>query len=200
MDKLLPNIVDGFSYNTTLEELPLRWPPMALAQMETLRRAANYRPHWYVAPDDLEPIAAYDTFYYQVRTVGGAYLWGYRFSVVAPSAPTLRRDHFGVTPPPEPTDALIQVTDSCSGIPLFQDYISGGGAAVNQLNTPDFGARVNPVLLSQPRLVLEDGLVNVEIANKSAAALTCQLLLMFAEPCRLITEESREREWATLAG
>jgi len=139
-----------------------------------------------VIPDDLESIAAFDTFYYQVRTVGGAYLWGYRFSNVTPGGGA-------------PTDALIQATDSCSGVPLFQDYISGGGATVNQLNTPDFGARVNPILLSQPRLILEEGLVNVEIANKSAAALTCQLLLMFAEPCRLITEESREREWAILA-
>ena len=186
MSNLLPNIVDGFSYNTMLQELPLRWEPMALAQMETLRRAVNYRARWYVVPDDLEPIAAFDTIYYQVRTAGGAYLWGYRFA--------------NLTPDGAPTDLLIQATDSCTGIPLFQDFVSGGEAAVNSEGAADFGARVNPIILTQPRLILEPGLVNVEIANKSAASATCQLLLMFSEPCRIITEESREREWAILEG
>jgi len=188
---MLPNIVDGFSYNTTLEELPLRWEPMALAQLETLRRAANYRAHWYVVPDDVaHQIDPFDTFYYQVRAAGGSYLWGYRFAAMP----------IGRQEPPVPSNLLIQVTDSCTGIPLFQDYINAGGAAVNSQGAADFGARVNPIILTQPRLILEPGLINVEISNRTANAALCQLILMLAEPCRLITEETREIEWASILG
>jgi hypothetical protein len=56
-------------------------------------------------------------------------------------------------------------------------------------------------VLSQPRLILNPGLVNVEIANKTPNTITCQLILHFAIPCRIITEEERNREWQTgLAG
>lgn len=189
---MLPNIVDGFSYNTTLEELPLRWEPMALAQLETLRRAANYRAHWYVVPDDVaHQIDPFDTFYYQVRAAGGSYLWGYRFAVM----PVPNQEQA----PPSPGNLLIQVTDSCTGIPLFQDFINAAGAAVNSRNAADFGARVNPIILTQPRLVLEPGLINVEIANRTGNSLLCQLILMLAEPCRLITEETRELEWQSIS-
>ena len=41
----------------------------------------------------------------------------------------------------------------------------------------------------------EPGLVNVEIANRTPNTINCQLLLMFAESCKLIDEDTRQRDW-----
>src|SRR5512142_2658110 len=87
---VLPQVVDGFSYNTQLQYHPLHFFPHALAQMDVLRRAANYRPRWWTVPDDAgEPaiaatpqtIAPYDTALLTISVPAGSYLWGYQFSV-----------------------------------------------------------------------------------------------------------------------
>jgi hypothetical protein len=85
-----------------------------------------------------------------------------------------------------PTDLLISVVDSCTGIPLFNDFANCGGTS-----TPN-RAKMLPVIMSKPRLVLAPGLVNVEIANRTNATRNCQLVLMFAEPCRVIDEAGCE--------
>ena len=51
--------------------------------------------------------------------------------------------------------------------------------------------------LTQPKLVLNPGLVNVEISNRTKNTITCQLLIHVAEPCRIIKEEERVRSWET---
>jgi hypothetical protein len=190
---LIPQVVDGFSYNTQLLYLPNRYFPNALAQMDILRRAANLRARWFVVPDDIDqPIQPYDTLYYQIAMAGGSYLYGYEFASISATAPG------GGSTPTTAGDILIQAVDSCSGVPLFQDFANGGG------NHSNFTARAAPILLTQPRLVLDPGLVNVELSNRTANTITCQLLLLTAEPCKVITEETRERDWrlglAGLAG
>lgn len=183
----LKQVVDGFSYNTMLMYLPERFFPNALAQLDILRRAANRRARWFVVPDDIDqPITPYDTLYYQISVAGGSYLWGYQFSSISAT------DSAGNPVATLASDILVQVVDSCTGIPLFQDFANGGGCHAN------FTSRAVPILLTQPRLVLEPGLVNVQIANRTGNSITCQLLLQFAEPCKVITEEDREREWATI--
>jgi len=186
----LAQVVDGFTYNTQLLYLADRYFPNALAQLDILRRAANYRPRWYCVPDDIDqPINPYDTLYYQIEVAANSYCWGYSFASISANDPN------GDPAETTASDLLIQAVDACTGVPLFQDFASGGG------NHSNFTARAVPIVLSQPRLILNPGLVNVEIANKTPNTITCQLLLHFAVPCRIITEEERNREWQTgLAG
>lgn len=186
----LAQIVDGFTYNTQLLYLQERYFPNALAQMDTLRRASNYRPRWYCVPDDIDqPIQPYDTLYYQIEVLANSYLWGYSFASVSALGPT------GSPTETSASDLLIQVVDSCTGVPLFQDFANAAG------NSSNFTSRAVPIILSQPRLILNPGLVNCEISNRTPNTITCQLLLHFAEPCRIITEEERQMEWKTgLAG
>ena len=180
----LAQVVDGFSYNTQLLYLEDRYFPNALAQLDILRRAANYRPRWFVVPDDIDqPINPYDTLYYQIEVAANSYLWGYQFASLSALNPS------GAPVSTSATDLLIQAVDSCTGIPLFQDFANAGG------NSSNFTARAVPILLTNPRLILNPGLVNVEISNRTPNTITCQLLMHFAVPCKIITEEDRVKEW-----
>lgn len=162
-------IVDGFMWNTSLLILPNQFGPDALMELEILRRAHNYRARWWCIPDDEgQPIAAFDTFQFQVEVSPGAYLWGMMFATVGGAAAT---------------DLLVSVVDSCTGIPLFNDFVNAGNM------TPTGNSKMLPVIMTKPRLILAPGLVNVEIANRANQNRTCQLLLMFAEPCRVFEEE-----------
>lgn len=179
---VIPQKVDGFSYNTQLLYLWERYFPNALAELDILRRANNYRPRWFTIPDDIGvPVQPYDTYYQQVEVADGSYLWGYEFCSVSALSPS------NASTPTTASDLCIQITDSCTGIPIFQDFANGNGCH------SDFSSRAVPILLSKPRLILTPGLVNCEIANRTANQITCQLLLMFAEPCRIIDELFRER-------
>jgi hypothetical protein len=187
---MLKQIVDGFSYNTALNYLPCRYFPNALASLDLLRRAANFRPRWFVAPDDIQaqPVQPYDTFYTQFEVPGGSRLWGYNFvsiSELTPSGSIIA----GVA-----SHIAAQWVDNCSGVPQAQDVMNGGGCGSN------FTARALPVLLTRPRVFLDPGTVNVELCNLTGNTITCQLLLMFAEPCRLIDEEEREMELSLAQG
>ncbi len=186
----IPQVVDAFSYNTQLKYLPYRYFPNALAQMDILRRAASLRARWFVVPDDIDqPVAPYDTLYYQIEMAGGSYLYGYMFASISATDPN------GSPISTTAADLLIQMVDSCTGIPLAQDFQNGFG------NHTNFTSRALPILLTQPRLILDPGLVNVEISNRTANTINCQLLILTAEPCRVITEEERVFAWSTgLAG
>jgi hypothetical protein len=188
-DQIIPlkQIVDGFSYNASMKYLPNRFFPNALAQLDILRRAANYRPRWWAIPDTPNAVQPYDTFYMQCEVADGSYLWGYNFCTLLAISPA------DASVPVAPTDLCIQAVDSCTGIPLFQDYANGGAMTING------NSRMYPILLTQPRLILEPGLVNVSIANRTANTIVCQLLLHFAEPCQTICEEERQNEWARRA-
>lgn len=178
-------ILDGFTYSASMLYLSTTYRASALAQMEVLRRAKGYRARWYLVPDDLhDPIPAYDQIEQQINVPPGSYLWGIAFSI-----PTELNDSL-VT-----TVCHIQVTDACTETALFSDYVNHFN--VQSLN-PAVGAmnRRNPMLLAQPALIGQPGLVDVEIYNGSTdggvasigqapagVALNCQLALLFAEPC-----------------
>jgi hypothetical protein len=159
--------------------LQYRYGPAALAQSEILRRANLYRARWYVQPDDAStPIAAYDTFEGQVQVMAGSYLWGIQYTEFDGVSFTQVAGANGV----------IQVTDACTGIALFGEYVSGNAFTFFRTST-DFRADIVPHILSQPRLILAPGLLNIEISNRSTAPLRCQLILFFAEPCVVIGEK-----------
>jgi hypothetical protein len=172
-------LMDGFLYNPALRfATPYDYYPTALGGLEILRRTALYRPRWYVIPDSInQPIAAYDTLEYQVSLTAGSYLWGYQFTQLV-----LEQSTFVVV---AGDDMLVQITDACTGIPLFSDFVIDFGLLVPSGNAL---GRPIPNLLPAPRLVLEPGLLNVEIANRSSGSITCQLLLLTAEPCTVMGE------------
>jgi hypothetical protein len=176
-------VLDGFSLNLNIRYLPYHYPAACLTQSEVLRRANLYRARWIVMPDDANtPIAAYDTFEGQVKVVPGAYLWGFQLNQFDAALALVAA-----------TDSIIQVTDACTGVPLFSDYSSGSGfsnfsAAVGV----DAHGGIAPHLLTQPRLIMEPGLLNIEIANRAVTTLRCQLLLCFAEPCVVLEDEIRK--------
>lgn len=168
------NIMDGFSWNDQLIFLPGRYFPLALAEFDTLRRATNYRCREVIVPDNFnEPIQGYDTFYYQVEIAGGSYFWGYNFAAISAIDPD------GDPVATQATDLLWKITDSCTEVPLHQDFANAGGSR------PSGNSRCFPVLVCPPRLILDPGLLNVEIANRTPNAITCQLRLRFAEKCQM---------------
>ena len=180
----LKHVVDGFTYNTQLLYLSNRYFPNALAQLDILRRAANLRARWFCIPDSLDqPIQPYDTLYYQIQMQENSYVYGYQFSSISALNPA------GGPAEPSASDLLIQLVDSCTGIPLFQDFANAGGAHSN------FTARCIPILLTQPRLILSPALVNVEISNRTPNTITCQLLVLVAEPCKVHTGDCPPIGW-----
>lgn len=162
-------IVDGFTYSASMLYLPTTYRVLALAQMEVLRRANSYRARQWCCPSSLQdPIAAYDQNEYQIQVTAGSYLWGLTFT--APS--TLNEELENAA-----SYAHIQITDACTETPLFSDYVRGEILQPSTANT----AR-NPLVLAQPLLIGEPGLLNVEIYNRADQELNCQLVLFFAEP------------------
>lgn len=165
----LPNIVDGFTLNTGLLYLPNRFFPNALAQLDILRRANNLRPRWFTVPQESDqPIQPYDTLQYQIDLNPGSYVWALNFT-------ELGRDSGSY-------DLSVQITDSCTEITFFSDFKNANGLHSNN------AVGLFPVLCTQPRIILEPGRLNVEIANQGGSARTCQLLIHAAEPCMLIDE------------
>lgn len=178
-------ILDGFSLNLNIRYLPYHYPAACLNQSSVLRRANLYRARWIVQPDDLNtPIPAYDTFEGQVHIMPGSYLWGFQVTQFEAGTFILVAA----------ADVIIQVTDACTGVPLFSDYMAGSGfspfsAAPGAPADARCGMGMAPHLLTQPRLIMEPGLINIEIANRATTTTRCQLLLFFAEPCVVLNED-----------
>lgn len=173
-------VLDGFALNPNIRYLPYHYSAACLTQSEVLRRANLYRARWVVQPDDMNtPIPAYDTFEGQVKVQPGAYLWGFQLCQFSAAFVAVVA-----------ADAIIQVTDACTGIPLFSDYTAGSGfSPFSAAVAPDARGGIAPHLLTQPRLIMEPGLLNVEIANRAVTTMRCQLLLCFAEPCVVLEDE-----------
>ena len=170
-------ISDAFSLNPFTVAVPYVYYPGALAQMDTLRRANTYRPRWFTVPDDLnQPLQAYETLEYQIKATGGSYLWGMRFV-----------QYSGVWVQQPPTNVVVQITEACTGIELFREFASPAGIA---FYTTGFSGRgmALPHILTQPRLFLEPGDINVEMCNLGGTEQNCQLTLYFAEPANIVEE------------
>ncbi len=171
----LPSIIDGFTLNPSIRYRPGWYTPSALGSLDVLRRANTYRPKWYIIPDDEHAtIPAYQTLEYQFRVTPRSYVWGF-----------ILNQFSAAFAPVAATDVWLQITDTCNGIPLFLDFASGHGFQTNQATPTDQRNAMLPYLLTQPRLILEPGLLNVELANTAAVAIRPQLLIFTAEPCEV---------------
>ena len=170
-------IADAFSTNPITVAVPYVYYPGALAQMDTLRRANTYRPRWFCIPDDFnQPLQPYETLEYQIKATGGSYLWGMRFV-----------QYSGVWGQQAPAQVVVQITEACTGIELFREFASPAGIAFYTTTTEGRGFAL-PHLLTQPRLFLEPGDINVEMCNLSGEVQNCQLILHFAEPANIVEE------------
>jgi hypothetical protein len=175
----LPTIIDGFTLNPSIRFRPGYYMASALGSLDVLRRSNTYRPKWYIVPDEEHlTIPAYQTLEYQVRVTPRSYVWG------------MILNQFGINPPfanlaINADDVWCQITDSCNGIPFFSDFVRGRGFQTFQSTLPDQRNAMLPYLFSQPRLILEPGLLGVELANTAAVAIQPQLILFSAEPCEV---------------
>jgi hypothetical protein len=173
-------LLDGFILSASQLYLPIIYRASALAQMEVLRRSRGYRTRWYLVPDDLEdPIPAYGQVELQINVPPGSYLWGLAFTI-----PTRLNDSLSTTV------CHVQITDACTETAIFSDYVMEQNV-VSLVPGNGGQNRRNPMILAQPALIGQPGLVDVEIFNGSTdgstppvgVTLNCQLALLFAEPC-----------------
>jgi hypothetical protein len=174
---------DGFTLNPAIRFLPYHFTPMALGQLDTLRRANRYRMKIHALPDDFnQPLAAYETQEFQVQVSAGTYLWGVLFNQFNSSWVKVA-----------PSGILWQVTEACNGLQLNSDFCGGQGWTGFMTTPPNAGGSL-PHLLVQPKLFLEPGNIAVELSNIGTTTTRMQLLLFFAEPCVVI--EEGEGRWS----
>lgn len=173
----LPSIIDAFTLNPSIRFRPGYYIASALGSLDVLRRSNTYRPKWYVVPDEEHlTIPAYQTLEYQVRVTPRSYVWA------------MILNQFTIATPPvqiNADDVWCQITDSCNGIAFFSDFVRGRGFQTLQATVTDQRNAMLPCLFSQPRLILEPGLLGVELANTAAVAIQPQLILFAAEPCEV---------------
>lgn len=164
------DIVDGFMLSASQLYLPINYRAHALAQMEILRRAAAYRCREYTVPNKLQTvIPAFSQVEQQVAVNPGSYVWAISFA----SLP--------VGPVDESSFIFIQITDACTEVPFFSDYIRATQYKPTPAATGNSVTR-NPPLLSPPRLIGEPGHLDVEIYNTFSSDVTCQVNISVAEP------------------
>lgn len=154
----LKPILDGFTRNMNLRAVCHSYPWLALERLEAVRRCTQYRPRWYSVPDDTngQVIAARGSYEYQISVVPGSWLYGFSYTV------------------PE-GGYSVQITEDCSGITLFSEWILPNGYTQSQFAG---------IILLQPTVILEPG-ISVEIASLNSTpsrATSLQMLLLFAEP------------------
>jgi hypothetical protein len=179
-----PQIRDGFTFSGLFGCRPLNglsWYWSCLANLENLRLAADsYRPRWWVAPKNFfDPAGTNDTniepgktAFYEFQVKEGSWLWGLQFAVFNDD---LNQSEFSVV--------IRQGND----LPFFDRPMTGqgiySGSPVNAFNT----LRPPVDLLPEPRLIIAPAQLHVEVSNDSDPAdddnaVSCQLLMLFAEP------------------
>jgi hypothetical protein len=186
-----PQIPDGFCYSGLFGLRPnngLSWYWSCLANLEDLRLAADsYRPrHWVVPKNFIEPLNTNSaniepgkTIFYEFQVKEGSWLWGMQFSARIPDAETVNEDlsntRFSVV--------VRQGVDlPFSDRPMVTSAVYSGDSA-EPFNT--LKPQVN--LLPQPRLIIPPAQLHVELSNDADPAnddfaVSCQLVLLFAEP------------------
>ncbi len=155
-------VPDGFALDAYMRGmLPKRYRPNAIAALEWLRQSREiFFPRWYPTPIDSQTsIAAYDTFTFQHRVVPGAFIWGWNCVALTGTI----------------TNMYVLIVDHCTRQSIFQSYVNA-----NMLRNTN--AYNRPSLLPEPYKVESQGLIDVQIRNNSASAISLQFVLHVAEP------------------
>ena len=154
---LLPLVVDGFTLNLQWPNCS-RWAGFALHQLDALRRSTLYRFHVFTAPEDATAtVAQYDTLQNQVRIPPGSWLWAITFAGA-----------FGANA------YSVRISEQGTGQLLWSNFFVPGGAFPHGMQ----------ILLTEPRVIITPGIVNVEITAtpESNSFVQAQLALWCAVP------------------
>lgn len=152
--------MDGFTLDTRVRIMPMLAPALCLGQIDTLRRARNYRPRWFSTPHNsdsgMPTLGARASYEEQIQLEPGSWWWGWKVN--------------------NPAVLAFQVTEEETGRKFCVD-----------LQTPSYLTQAPntwfcPNLLASPWLILSPGLLNLEVHSTSNSQQTVQLVLMFAEP------------------
>lgn len=188
-----PQIIDGFVYSGLFGTRPLNglnWYWSCLANLEDLRLAADsYRPRQWVVPKNfLEPanqnsanIEPGKTIFYEFEVKPGSWLWGMQFAA---------RFHVEQFSDADSNMQFSVVVRQGSDLPLWDRVMTGSGiyAGDSTADLPFNTLKPAVDLISRPRLIIPPAQLHVEISNDldpaggSPFAVSCQLILLFAEP------------------
>jgi len=181
-----PQIIDGFCYSGLFGTRPLNglnWYWSCLANLEDLRLAADsYRPRWWCVPKNFfdsnntssANIEPGKTVFYEFQVQPGSWLWGLQFAV---NNDELAQSKFSV---------MIRQGDD---LPFFDRVIAASGIYSGPTATSSAFNTLKPAVdpLPFPRLIIPPAQLHVEVSNDSDPgdannAVSCQLLMLFAEP------------------
>lgn len=155
---------DGFTMSASLRFLPKRYYALAVSSLYDIRTSISHRPKsWLVPRDSTVPIPLMSTFTEQVKMVRHSVIWGFGFAAVNGTI----------------TDFTVDIEDPVAEYRLFQYPI---GASYFRAGT-NGAANLFPVILSEPYVVNEQGVMVVRITNQAVEPLRCQLVIYVAEPC-----------------
>jgi hypothetical protein len=160
-------VVDGFCYNLTQSMvLPNQYLPLAMGQLEKVRKAAGLRPKWYSVPEEtgLNVIAQVGYYRAKIQVASSSYLIGI----------SVNQDAALIS-----TQLQVKLTEGATGIPIFHNYVDLAAISDSTfLDVPAF-------YLPEPRLIVEPGWISVEITNLfggTPIAGVTWLMLLCAEP------------------
>ena len=140
-------IVDGFTLNLQWPNAS-RWAAFTLHQLEALRRSTLYRFHVFTAPEDTTAqIAQYDTQQNQIRVPPGSWLWAVSFAGILPGANA---------------GCCVRISEQGTGQLLYSNFyapVAVGGIFPHGMQ----------ILLTEPRVLVAPGILNVEIAFTPAS-------------------------------
>lgn len=161
-------MIDGFTLNSNILQLPERFPAMALSRLDFLRENQSaWRPRIFPIPDDrgivLDAYGGQHIQQFHIRP--GSIVWGLHLAMLTPG---------GVL-----NDVVIQVSFDDENTTLFRYPVYGSALAANGTSG------VRPVLLAEPKEIRGTGAVSVVIANRADASRQAELILCCAEPWRV---------------
>lgn len=173
---MLNSIADGFTLHPGMIEAPGRYEPMAIAQLELLRKSRTYRPYWVRLPENYQQVPAYGSWSYQAHLKPGSWLYGLQLTVLdIVGAPVLSMNSPVLS---------VQITETYSGAQIFSEH-SRTQPLCNQCWFGD-PSRLQFFLLSEPKVVIDPGDLDVEVCNLTDLARTWQLVLFTAEPYEIV--------------
>ncbi len=154
-------IQDGIALQHLWVPLANSYDALAAEQLRLLRVANGMRPYLIVIPLAGQTVAPWDTYRRQFAVPPGSWLLG--FVTVGGFASSAQR--------------RVQIKDSCTGLPLFSDFI-GGGALYTGLE-----CAIGMQALPAPRLIGDPGTIDVELAQLTGGVtMTYSLVIVFSVP------------------
>lgn len=154
-------IQDGITLQHLWVPLANSYDALAVEQLRGLRLANGMRPYLIVIPAAGQTIAPWDTWRRQFSVPAGSWLWAF-ITVGGYAAGAQRR---------------VQVKDSCTGMPLFSDFIGGGSLYTGT------ECAIGVQALTAPRLVGDPGTIDVELAQLTGGTpITYSLVIVFSVP------------------